>query len=67
MTHFMLQTGGELIDVGRCNVAHHPILQEGRAVTADGIAADLQKQGVHGVGIKFLRGQAHDFVERTAE
>src|SRR5580692_12531338 len=67
MTHLMLQASGELIDVGGCNVADHAILKEGRAITADRIAAYLQKQSVHGVGIEFLRSKAHDFVERTAE
>lgn len=67
MAHFVLQGGRELVDVGGRDVASHAILQERRAVTADRIAADLEKQSVDGVGIKFLRSQAHDFIQSAAQ
>jgi hypothetical protein len=41
VVHFVLQAGGELVNVGRGDVAYHAILKERYAVTANGIAADL--------------------------
>ena len=63
----MLQAGGKLVDVGGCDVAAHALLQKRYAVAADGIAADLQKQSVHRVGVEFLRSEAHDFVQSSAQ
>src|SRR6202035_528122 len=65
--HLVLQAGGELIDVGGRNVAAHAILKERRAVTAYGIAADLQKQSVHRIRVIFLWSEAHDFIQGAAE
>src|ERR1022692_713643 len=65
VTDLVLQTGGELVDVGGRDVATHAVLKERCAVTADSIAADLQKQSVYRIGIEFLWGQAHDFTQST--
>src|ERR1700722_7999570 len=67
VSDLFLQAGGPLVNTPRPNGAPHTILQKRHAVTADGIAADLQKQSVHRIGIKFLWRQVHDFIQRTAE
>jgi len=41
--HLMLQTGGELIDVGGRNVSTRTILKKWRPVAAYGVTANLQK------------------------
>ena len=61
----MLQSGGQVIDVGggnrdRCGV------EKRRAAAANSIAAHLNQQGLHDVGIKFLGRQPYQITQGAA-
>jgi hypothetical protein len=60
MRDFVLQGGGKVIDVPGCDVDRCAILEKTHVVAADGVAADLEKQSMDGVRIKFLRGESHN-------
>ena len=51
---FVLKCGGELVDVGRSDVYRHAVEQRG-AIAAHGVAADLNQQALHHVGIILYR------------
>src|SRR5580692_9001383 len=63
---FVLQSRGQVIDVGGGDVYLHGV-EQGSSVAADGIAAYLDEQALHYVGIVFVRRQAHQVAERAAD
>ena len=61
----MLQRCGELIDVGGGDVDGRSF-EQGCAVAAYGISADLDQQGLNHIGVEFLRGKAYEIKKRTS-
>src|SRR6476469_3066592 len=63
---FVLQCGSKLINVPGGYIYGHAVLQKRCAVTADGVAPDLQQESVDGVGIEFQRRESNDLAQSVA-
>jgi len=63
----MLDSRGEVINVGGSDVGHDAILQERDAIAADGIAANLQEESLYCPGIEFLWRQTDDLAQTAAD
>src|SRR6266516_7618877 len=51
--YFVLQRGGQLVDVGGCDVDRRGV-EERSSAASNGVAAHLDQQSLHDVGIKLL-------------
>src|SRR5437763_2589438 len=66
VAHFVLQTGGEVIDISGSDVEGHAVFQERGAVASDGVASKLYQKSVNGMRIVLLRRQANNFADSAS-
>src|ERR1700685_2167271 len=66
-SHFVLQVGREMINIGRGNGVRDSGFEERHAIALYRITTHLQKQRLHYVRIEFLGGEADDLAQTGAQ
>src|SRR5215831_18866336 len=60
--YFVLQSGGQLVDIGGRDIYGHAF-QQGHAATADHVAPDLDQERLNHIGVEFFGCQAYQVAQ----
>ena len=67
MGNFVLQSGGQLVDISGGDIQRHAVAQQWRTAASNNVAANLNQKSLYDVRIELQRRNPHQFAQRAPD